>query len=171
MRLLFVHDRFGAMAGAEVNAQLTAAELKTRGHVPGLLHGQPTGNGEGEWREIFCECFPLAIKNNFSVTRDALEAFQPDVVYVHKMSDLRVLEALTRSGIPTVRMVHDHDLYCMRSYKYFPLTRNICTRAAGAYCVFPCGATLARNRNGRFPFKWVSYFAKKKEIALNRRFH
>ncbi len=170
MRLLFVHDRFGAMAGAEVNLQLTATELQNRGHKVGLLHGPPTGKAEAAWRDLFAERFPFAEGNNFHTTRAALETFQPDAVYVHKMSDATVLEALVRSGVPIARMVHDHDLYCMRSYKYFPLTRTICTRAAGLHCIFPCGATLARNRKGGFPFKWVSYLARKREIALNRRF-
>jgi glycosyltransferase involved in cell wall biosynthesis len=166
MRLLFVHDRFGAMAGAEVNAQLTAAELKHRGHAIGLLHGEPTGHGEAAWRDIFTESFPLAA----TVTPDALKRFQPDAVYVHKMSDVNVLEALAESGRPLVRMVHDHDLYCLRSYKYFPLSRRICTRAAGPYCIFPCGAVLTRNRNGGLPFRWTSYLARQKEIRLHRRF-
>jgi len=170
MRLLFVHDRFGAMAGAEVNLQLTAAELKYRGHTAGLIHGPPTGKGEPAWRDLFPERFPVADSDNSHATRAALDAFQPDAVYIHKMSDAAVLETLARSGVPVVRMVHDHDLYCMRSYKYFPLTRSICTRAAGLGCIFPCGAVLARNRHGTFPVKWVSYLARKKEIALNRQF-
>ena len=170
MRLLFVHDRFGAMAGAEVNLQLTAAELKNRGHTPGLLHGAPTGRGERTWGDLFPDRFALGEGNNSAVTRAALEEFQPDAIYIHKMSDGGVLQALVKSGVPIARMVHDHDLYCMRSYKYFPLTRTICTRGAGLHCIFPCGATLARNRNGGWPVKWVSYLARKKEIALNRRF-
>lgn len=170
MRLLFVHDRFGAMAGAEVNLQLTAAELKGRGHTSGLLHGPPTGKGEQEWRDLFKECFALDGRSSLSSAQLALREFQPDAIYIHKMSDRQVLLALADSNVPVVRMVHDHDLYCMRSYKYFPLTRTICTRAAGLGCIFPCGASLARNRNGGFPVKWVSYRARKAEIALNRRF-
>lgn len=170
MRLLFVHDRFGAMAGAEVNLQLTASELGNRGHTPGLLHGPTTGKAELEWRELFKERFSLTNGSASSATCEALRAFEPDAVYVHKMSDRKVLETLAQSKVPVVRMVHDHDLYCMRSYKYFPLTRTICTRAGGLGCIFPCGATFARNRNGGFPLKWNSYLEKKKEIALNRRF-
>jgi glycosyltransferase involved in cell wall biosynthesis len=170
MRLLFVHDRFGAMAGAEVNLQLTAAELQNRGHKAGFLHGPPTGKGEAAWRELFNDRFPFSEGNNFQTTCAALETFQPDAVYIHKMSDASVLEALAQSGVPVARMVHDHDLYCMRSYKYSPLTRTICTRAAGLHCIFPCGATLARNRSGAFPIKWVSYLARQKELALNRKF-
>jgi glycosyltransferase involved in cell wall biosynthesis len=135
-----------------------------------LLHGASTGKGEQLWNETFLERFPVANGNNSPATRGALETFRPDAIYVHKMSDLQVLDALTRSVQPVAHMVHDHDLYCMRSYKYFPHSRNICTRAAGPCCIFPCGATLARNRNGGFLFRWVSYRAKKKEIALNRRF-
>jgi len=60
MRLLFVHERFGAMGGAEVNAWLTAAALKQRGHTLGILHGAPTGKGEDGWREVFSERFLLA---------------------------------------------------------------------------------------------------------------
>jgi len=169
MRLLFVHDRFGAMAGAEVNLQLTATELKSRGHAVGLLHGSSTGKAEAAWEDLFPERFSLADGNN-SATRNALERFQPDAIYIHKMSDGGVLKALVNSGAPIARMVHDHDLYCMRSYKYFPLTRTICTRGAGLHCIFPCGATLARNRTGGLPVKWVSYLARKREIALNRNF-
>src|SRR5262245_58771503 len=170
MRLLFVHDRFGAMAGAEVNAQLTAAELKQRGHTIGLLHGPPTGHAEAAWRDIFTESFPLTAHDTSVITPDALRQFQPDAVYVHKMSDVHVLEALAQSHRPVVRMVHDHDLYCLRSYKYFPLSRRICTRAAGLYCIFPCGAVLTRNRNGGLPVRWTSYLARQKEIRLHRRF-
>ena len=158
------------MAGAEINLQLTATELKSRGHAVGLLHGPSTGKAESAWADLFPERFSLAEGNNAMVTQTALETFQPDAIYIHKMSDATVLKTLVNSGVPIARMVHDHDLYCMRSYKYFPLTRTICTRGAGWRCVFPCGATLARNRQGRLPFKWVSYLARKREIALNRHF-
>jgi len=77
---------------------------------------------------------------------------------------------LLDSGVSLVRMVHDHDLYCMRSYKYNFLTRRICERRASPFCLVPCGAFLARESEGRFPFKWVSYPAKMKELELNRRF-
>src|ERR1051326_2678180 len=170
MRVLFVHDRFGAMAGAEVNIWLTAGELKQRGHPVAILHGPPTGKAEADWRELFDDCFALNNSHQPESVRAAIAAFQPDVIYVHKMSDIPVLETLTQSEPPLVRMVHDHDLYCMRSYKYFPFSRTICMRPASLYCVFPCGANLARNRNGGLPVKWVSYSAKRKEIRLNQKF-
>jgi len=111
----------------------------------------------------------LRKKAAFESVQNALWDFEPDLIYVHKMPQLDAMEALFGSGIPVVRMVHDHDLYCMRSYKYNFFTRKICRRPASAYCIFGCAAFLARNREGKFPLKWVSYFAKKKEIRLNHK--
>jgi glycosyltransferase involved in cell wall biosynthesis len=93
------------------------------------------------------------------------------VIYIHKVSDVELLQQLLDSEIPIIRMVHDHDLYCMRSYKYNYFTRHICERALSPYCVFPCGAFIARDHDGAFPLKWVSYTTKLRELELNRKFH
>ena len=169
MKLLFVHERFGAFGGAEVNMALTASAFKQRGHTVALLHGPPTGKGETNWREIFSERREIDGNAGAESVRMALKQFSPDAIYLHKLADLGAIEALVESQYPLARMVHDHDLYCMRSYKYHPLSRKICLRPASLACILPCGAVLARNRESGLPFKWVSYSAKKKEIALNRR--
>jgi glycosyltransferase involved in cell wall biosynthesis len=170
MRLLFVHEKFGAFGGAEANVLLTGAELKRRGHAIGMLHGGDTGRDEAGWNETFTDRFLLPPARHATVVRLALAEFRPDAVFLHKLADLDVLAALADCGVPVVRMVHDHDLYCLRGYKYNPLNRRICTRAASAYCVFPCGGTVARASSGIFPVKWISYSAKQRELALNRRF-
>jgi glycosyltransferase involved in cell wall biosynthesis len=170
MRILFVHERFGALGGAEANAVITAEELKARGNEVGLLHGPRTGKNEEHWEGVFQWRRLLSPANIAFFVRDALREFQPDVVYVHKMADLKVIEALVESGFPLARMVHDHDIYCMRSYKYFYHSRKICTRAASTYCLYGCGAFLARNHGEGFPLKYISYAEKKREIALNRQF-
>lgn len=170
MKLLYVHERFGSLAGAEANAHITATELGLRGHTLGILHGPSTGKGEPAWQATFPFRAPLGTGDNAAVVRQALADFQPDAIYVHKMADLAVIEALVNSGKPLLRMVHDHDIYCMRSYKYNYFTRAICTRAASPYCIFPCLASLVKNSGGGFPLKWVSFSEKKREIALNQRF-
>ena len=170
LKLLFVHERFGALGGAESNLLATARELQKRGHVVNLLHGASTGKGEASWGETFPHGYPLASRYGAGSVREAVRGSQPDMVYIHKMADLDVLEALLASGRPLVHMVHDHDLYCMRSYKYNFFTRQICERPMSSYCLFPCGAFVARNHSGDFPLKWVSYPDKRREIELNKRF-
>lgn len=171
MKILFSHERFGALAGAEANAFITATELGKKGHEIGILHGPATGKNESGWNETFPNRYSLqsaATPKESAI--QAIQKFQPDVVYVHKLAELDSIEALLDSGVPLVRMVHDHDIYCMRSYKYDYKSRKICTRSASPYCIFPCMAFVARNRDGGFPLKYVSYFQKKREIALNQRF-
>ncbi|HWA10525.1 MAG TPA: glycosyltransferase family 4 protein [Opitutaceae bacterium] len=171
MRLLFVHERIGALGGAEANVLLTAGELRRRGHAVALVHGRGTDRGEAEWRETFTERYPLGAAPEAGATARAIAHFRPDVVYLHKWSDPAVLGDLAAGDVPVVRMVHDHDLCCMRGYKYAYFSRRICERAASPYCVFPCGASVARGTSGGFPLRWVSYAAKRRELELNRRFH
>jgi glycosyltransferase involved in cell wall biosynthesis len=170
LRLLFVHERFGAFGGAESNACLTGSELAKRGHVVGLIHGAGTSKDEARWKEVFPDRYPLSAGAAKDVVAEALARFDPDLVYVHKMPDLDVIGALVNSNRPLVRMVHDHDIYCMKSYKYAYFTRRICTRPVSPYCVFPCGAFVARQRGGVLPIRYVSYWRKQKEVSLNRRF-
>ena len=169
MRILFVHERFGFFGGAEVNLHLVATELAARHHALGLLHGPGSGMGEGAWQNTFAERMEFGPQAGATV-REALRRFTPDVVYVHKLSDPDALRALAEASVPVVRMVHDHDLYCLRSYKYHPLTRRICDRPASLHCIFPCGATLVRQRGGWLPVRWLSYGDKREEIRLNQRF-
>ena len=171
MRLLFVHERFGAFGGAEANVLLTATELKRRGHAVAILHGANTGKDEQTWTDAFDDRYPLPRARQADILRLALADFRPNVIFLHKLAELDVLGALADCRVPVVRMVHDHDLYCLRGYKYNPITRQVCTRAASAYCVFPCGGTIARDSGSAIPVKWLSYGAKQRELTLNRRFH
>lgn len=171
MKLLFVHERIGALGGAEVNVLAAAGELRRRGHTLAFAHGP--GTESREWSETFAERFPLESHRRTAgagLTR-VLAQFEPDLVFLHKFSDPGVLDALAGSGVPVVRMVHDHDLYCMRGYKYGYLSRQICRRALSPYCIFPCGACVARaGGNASFPVRWVSYRAKRREIEVNKQF-
>jgi len=170
MRVLFVHERIGSLGGAEANVLVTAGELRRRGHPVGLAHGAGTDLGEAEWRAAFGDRYPVEPGAGASGVEAAVEAFRPDIVFLHKLSDPGALRALSGCGRPVIRMVHDHDLYCMRGYKYRYFSRRICTRQASAFCVFPCGASFGRGTGTGFPLRWISYGAKRREIDVNRKF-
>ncbi len=169
MRVLFVHQYSGPFGGAETNIHLTAAELTRRGHICGLLYSRSTGQTGDCWADLFSPHVCLGTNSPAKTLREVSEQFEPDVIYLHTMPHLEVIECLLRLGTPVVRMVHDHEMYCMRGYKYHPVTRKICTRPASMACVFPCLAPLTRNRSGLLPLKWSSYLRKRREISLNRR--
>src|SRR5688572_16646029 len=107
MRTLFVHERIGLYGGAEANIALTANELKRRGQTVGLLHGPHAGRAASEWNELFQARYPLGHKPDRATISAALWDFQPDILYLHKTTDLEVLNSLAGSGMPVVRMIHD----------------------------------------------------------------
>src|ERR1051326_250708 len=169
MKILFAHQYFGAFGGAETNIHITARELWQRGHTIALLHATNTGRGEEPWERIFPHRFQVPTSDSSRTVKSMLESFNPDVVYLHVFPNLDVIESLLESSVPVIRMVHDHSLYCLRTYKYNPLTRATCHRAASAYCVFPCMAPIARNRGGLLPVKWAAFAAHRKELELSKR--
>src|SRR5476651_1174665 len=105
MRLLFVHERWGALGGAEANILVTADELRQRGHTVALACGERTGRDEAVWHETFGERFSLETQPSGPALRQAIAHFSPDVIFAHKMGDASVLRALADSDRPVVRMV------------------------------------------------------------------
>ena len=167
LRILFVHQRLGAFGGAEANIRITARELHRRGHSLSLLWAEGTGKDEAGHQALFAECRRLP--EGSRELQELIGELDPDLIYLHSLTDLKAMETLFDSGKPVVRMVHDHSLYCLRSYKYNPLTRKPCTRAASGHCIFPCLAPLARNRSGVLPFKWADFGRLRRELDLTRR--
>ena len=108
MRLLYVHESFGHLAGAEANVFITASELAKRGHQIGLASQRRTGKGEAEWEKVFegRVFFPKTTADWGDLGRK----YSPDAVYMDKWEDLDSIEFLLGNGLPQVRMGHDHDL-------------------------------------------------------------
>jgi glycosyltransferase involved in cell wall biosynthesis len=171
MKILFIHDRFGSFGGAESNILATANGLRRRGHEVALLHESAEALMTPEWEDVFRVRFPLAESLSADPLKSACSVFPPDVVYVHKLCKLRtgdLLQAINET--PALRMVHDHELYCLRGYKYHYFSRQVCERALSPYCIFPCLASLKRSSSGRFPIAWAGYWAKRQELEANRGF-
>jgi glycosyltransferase involved in cell wall biosynthesis len=78
--------------------------------------------------------------------------------------------ALAAMALPVVRMVHDHQLFCLRGCKYPAWSRRPCARALSPYCLFPCGGFVRRAASGDRKLEWASYRAKKRELELHRCF-
>ena len=122
MRVLHVHERAGFYGGVEQILYDTARGLATRGWPQGLLHA------DGAPQDEYLAAFERAGAND-----DLIASFAPDLLFLHKVEDpARVAELARR--LPAVRMVHDHDLVCLRRHKYFPLNSRVCDRPAGLAC-------------------------------------
>lgn len=163
MKVLFVHERLGDLGGAESTVRRLGEGLRERGLELGFLYGELTGKGHERFLPLF--------EQRWCWRRGQLNAalqWDADVVFVHKLGDVDVLERLVASGRRLVRMVHDHDLYCQRRHRYLPWNRQICTRPAGWACGALCG--VVRSEGGRLPVRLAWPGDKLRELELCRRF-
>ena len=119
MKLLHVHERAAFHGGVEQILHDTARGLSARGWQQALLHVETQTDGAF-----------LAPFSDASNDTGILSRFNPDVVLLHKVSDMELVSAITRR-FPAIRMVHDHDLVCLRQHKYFPTSGRICNKPAG----------------------------------------
>ena len=161
MKIVWLHEKMGAFGGAEANVVASAQALRDRGFRNVLVCRGRTGVDEEPWVSAFEEIHEGA--DPVDVVRSAA----PDAVWIHNWPESADFPRLAACGVPLARMVHDHSMYCMRHYKYNPLTRRNCTRPASAACIFPCLAFLQRG-HGAVPVKFASLRRKLAEIADNR---
>lgn len=158
--ILFVHERLGSLGGAEQHIFITAPYLKKSFRL-NMLYWQ-LAKKEERASACFDKIFQLDFTKEESALKESLQTLlkeiQPNLIYLHKCLSAPMLELFLESGIPIVRMVHDHEVYCMRGYKYFPWSRRACTKKAGLCCVVPCLSFIKRNRSsGEYGVKYASY--------------
>ena len=76
--------------------------------------------------------------------RRAAESWGADLVFAHKVGDHRRF-AWNRLPVPTLWMLHDHDLWCQRRHRYLPGTLRACDRRAGWVNCAGCGLVIERS--------------------------
>ena len=141
MRILHVHDRASFQGGVEQILFDTARGLSDRGWPQALLSDSSTADSE------FTRAFELA-----GHEATIIESFRPDAVLMHKVSDAKRLVAVAQA-VPSVHMVHDHDLVCPRHHKYFPISHKICNKPAGLACYLHLCCLQRTAEGSRLPIK------------------
>lgn len=154
MRLLHVNTIAMFQGGVERILHDTAQGLAERGFEQALWYEE----GEADLRMT-------AQFSRLGREHEIVEDFRPDLVLVHKASLERIKWLV--NYFPVVRMVHDHDLVCLRRHKYFPISKRVCEKPAGVSCLLH-GCIVQRDPGGHLPLKIASLSRQKREIALNK---
>ena len=170
MKILFVNEKCGFFGGVEQNIADTAAGLRARGHDCYLAYGDATSRAVADYQQMFHGCFPIPLElDGADATtaqfEDLLRRVRPDVVYLHKLPDLRTLGPRLFDA-RTVRMVHDHDLCCPRRHKYFIHNGRVCHYPAGWRCWLDA-AFLAKSGSTRTGMRLVDVGGKITEMRRN----
>jgi glycosyltransferase involved in cell wall biosynthesis len=159
MKILFLNTTGGYFGGVEQNIALSAQGLSTLGHDCHFVCMKNSGVNQ----EQFNSCFSTVHDLLATPLEDVVAQVKPTVIYVHKFASIQqVFDAA--NGIPVIRMVHDHDLYCPRKHKYYFHNHRICTRKAGLACY----ADLAFLEKGPQGIRYSSIGAKLREMRRNQ---
>ncbi len=138
MKVLLVNDKGCFWGGVEQFLNDTATGLNGRGHEIHFLYTDPLPRDREPLRAPFASQTWL----NLSASRENLErqiqrlieTHQPDTIYLQRFGELETIADLLR-GQRVARYVHDHDLYCPRRHKYFPVSKKVCPHPLGVQCV------------------------------------
>ena len=155
MRVLHVHERARFQGGVEQILHDLAAGLAARGWPQVLLCS------DADTDPAFAAPFARVESH-----ADAAAGFDPDVVVLHKWSDALQVESLL-ARYPSVQVVHDHDLYCPRRHKYFPIGHQACAERAGGACVRHL--CLLERRDGPWPVGLTSLSDFRRRAAVAKR--
>ncbi len=155
MRVLHVHERAGFYGGVEQILFDTARGLGQLGWPQGLLHQDPAP------QPAFAAAF-AQVSNRQSI----LEEFAPDVLFLHKVERADDVRRLADRW-PAVRMVHDHDLVCLRRHKYFPISTRVCDRPAGIHCYLHLCFIQRAAAGSRLPITVAGVGERRRAIAAH----
>ncbi len=139
-RVLWINQHAAGKGGCEGYVRDTADFLARNGVRSDLLY-EDSGRQDPDYLRSFASAGP--IHDLEAQTRQ----LAPDLVYVHRLGDESVVQALRRADAPIVRFFHDHRLFCLREHKYTAIRRTTCTRPTGARC-YACLGCVTRGPSG-----------------------
>lgn len=129
-KIIFVNTKSSVWGGVERYIQTIVPIITQAGYsVSALFEERP------DYEDSFTDSFEkVHYFESIEKTVKPLKDEAPDAVFIHKIQNPELLKALQKEFI-TVFFVHDHDYYCFRRHKYFPVVRKNCTLANNfIYC-------------------------------------
>jgi glycosyltransferase involved in cell wall biosynthesis len=121
-KVLFVNTKSSVWGGVERYIETIVPVLKKQGYsISGLFEEKP------DYDDGFISNFERSFfyDENIESTLKMLREDGVSVVFVHKIASEDLLKRL-QSMFKTVFFIHDHDYYCFRRHKYFPVVRKNC---------------------------------------------
>lgn len=144
-RILMINSTRGIVGGVErMLVQMANTLRQENWQVYGLF--EHTAHIDPVFDAAFDD-FDVIESSDISENIDYYIEIGISVVCIHKTNRLHWVKTL-QALFPTVVIVHDHDYYCLRRHKYFPIKRKNCYLPfSPIYCPL-CAGLIKRGDNG-----------------------
>lgn len=164
MKILMASRHCDIVGGIERFLYDSSAILKRDGHD---IFGLFEHDGAGAQKDIFTRRWIRGADTCDAKTLAEIAEIAPDAVVVHKATDAAFLSELNKR-FRTVAVIHDHDYYCIRRHKYFPIGRINCGLPFGIMACTLCSGMLSKT-SGRIttvnPFGHLSLLKEVRNCA------
>lgn len=145
MKLLIVSTKFGLYGGVERYILNSSLMLKRAGYrLYGFFRERTAESAPFE--ELF-ESYLICGAGELGPGLQEVNRWRCKTALLHKCEELELLDRLV-GGYRLISFIHDHDYYCPRRHKYFPIGRINCPLPYNrAYCSL---CSLADRRRPNF---------------------
>ncbi len=130
-QLLWIHDRARAAGGAENYLRRVVPALRALNLRSSLLY-EP-GFSEPDFLGLFDQAWPAVDAT------EQIRCLRPDLLFLQRLPRGLSVAELAKTGVPMLRMFHDHQPFCLREHKYTALNQQTCTRRLSWRCYTRCG--------------------------------
>lgn len=153
MKALIYHSIYGYVGGVERYIHKVGTLLKKEGWT---LYGLFESKAEhsSDFGDIYEEVY-FGNENNISWLVETFYALEIDLVFIHKTDNINLLSAINKNFY-TIITIHDHDYYCFRRHKYFPIKRINCFLPMNkAYCSL-CSLLVERDSSKKLGYSFIN---------------
>ena len=153
MKALFYHSIFGYVGGIERYIHQVGSLFKKENWTLYGLFEEKVDN-VGNFGDIFEDVF-FGNDNNIDSIIKEIYALDIEVVFIHKSNNINLLSALNKNFY-TIMTIHDHDYYCFRKHKYFPIKRKNCILPMNKFYCSICSLLVKRDRTKKLGFSIIN---------------
>lgn len=142
MKILMTSQHSSIVGGIERFLFDTSLILKKAGHkIFGLFEHDGITDAN---KKLFDKIWLAGESKERDSMLAEIDEISPDIVVVHKLTDIALLKVLNKK-FKTAAIIHDHDYYCIRKHKYFPVGRINCSLTFNLFFCSLCSGMLAKN--------------------------
>ncbi|MEK6710851.1 MAG: glycosyltransferase family 4 protein [Nitrospinota bacterium] len=150
MRILFCGEHYAPTGGAEGYMLDVMDRLEALGHEVGMLHDTPAAPGLEDRRPARRVPGSMGFEHDKSAAvaravRQAVEAFAPEVLYLHQAMNPAVNEALIAMA-PAAQYIHGIRLTCPSGRRLPRTWDGICTKPFDIHCLWKAHTQLCMPR-------------------------
>jgi len=139
-KFLVINQKFGFFGGVEKFIYTTSNLLKNENYKFYGLFEEQTDNIK-DFGDIF-EKYTIFDKRDYIKQLSEYKEMGITTVLLHKIQNTELLREVMKT-FKVITFVHDHDYYCVRHHKYFPVKRINCKLAYNPiYCTFCAGLAV-----------------------------